>query len=209
MYRPRKDLSLLGILFGNVLSIVMAFIYGWDMGQIMWIYWGQSVAIGVMNFIRMLALKEFSTEGLKSNGSPVPETMAAKRGIAFFFLFHYGIFHAVYAGFLWEEMPLNEVAMGTAMLMMSCLAAFIGGHSFSYMHNLKADFRQKKPNLGTIMFYPYLRIIPMHLTIILGGATGLGMAIFMTLKTLADIGMHMVEHHLFQKPDSGAVRMED
>lgn len=209
MYKPQSDLSLLAVLVGNVMSIWMAVAYGWSLHQIMWIYWGQSVVIGVMNVIRMLALKEFSTKGLTSNGSPVPETMAAKRGIAAFFTIHYGIFHAVYALFLWQEMPLNEVAMETMMLMAMCLAAFVGSHSFSLMHNMQADFKQRKPNLGTLMFYPYLRIIPMHLTIIFGGLGGIGMVIFMGLKTLADLGMHMIEHHLFQKPEDKQVRMED
>ena len=199
MYQPQRDLSLLGIFFGNIVSIVMAYAYDWSLHQIMWVYWGQSVTIGIMNVIRMLSLKEFSTEGMTSNGKPVPETMEAKRGIAAFFAFHFGFFHFVYAVFLWQEMPLNEIAMGTVMMMMACLSAFVGSHSFSLMHNMSADFKQKKPNLGTLMFYPYMRIIPMHLTIIFGGMSGLGMAIFMGLKTLADLGMHMVEHHLFQK----------
>ena len=209
MYKPQRDLSLFGVLIGNLISIVLAFIYGWDMGQVMWVYWGQSVTIGVMNFLRMLSLKEFTTKGLRMNDQPVPETQAAKRQVAIFFAVHYGFFHFVYAIFLWQETPLSQITMGTAMLMMGCISAFVGTHSFSLMHNMKADFKQKKPNLGTIMFYPYLRIIPMHLTIIVGGATGLGMIIFMGLKTLADLGMHMVEHHLFQKADKGVVRMED
>lgn len=209
MYKPQRDLSLFGIFLGNVLSIVMAYAYGWSLHQIMWIYWGQSVTIGVMNVIRMLSLKEFTTKGMTSNGSPVPVTMSAKRSVAKFFAVHFGFFHFVYAIFLWQEMPLNEVGMETIMLMVSCLAAFVGGHSFSLMHNMSSDFRQKKPNLGTLMFYPYMRIIPMHLTIVFGGMGGIGMAVFMGLKMLADLGMHMVEHHLFQKPDSGVARMRD
>ena len=196
MYKAQRDLSLLGILFGNVVSIVMAIACDWPLTQIMWIYWSQSVVIGIMYVIRMLSLKEFSTEGMTMNDQPVPETPAGKRNVAAFFALHCGIFHAVYAGFLWGEMP--------------CVSAFVGSHSFSLMHNMKSDFKQKKPNLGTLMFYPYLRIIPMHMTIVFGGMlSAIGLPIFMVLKTLADVGMHMVEHHLFQKPDKTAMRMED
>ncbi|MCB9982796.1 MAG: hypothetical protein H6861_03845 [Rhodospirillales bacterium] len=71
------------------------------------------------------------------------------------------------------------------------------------------DFRQKKPYLGTLVFYPYLRIIPMHLAIISGGMVeGMGMLIFMGLKTLADAGTHMIGHYLFQKPATD-LRMKD
>ena len=46
--------------------------------------------------------------------------------------------------------------------------------------------------------FPYARIIPMHLTILLGsyfvgGAEGT-LIIFLALKTLADVLMHMIEH---------------
>ena len=129
--------------------------------------------------------------------------------MATFFALHYGIFHFVYFMFLWQQQPLNVLSLNEAILMMLGLSAFVGSHSFSYMHNLRADFRQKKPNLGTLMFYPYLRIIPMHLAIIFGGAIeGMGLIIFMGLKTLADAGTHMIEHYLFQKPETD-LRMKD
>ncbi|NCT41346.1 MAG: hypothetical protein GW778_06780 [Alphaproteobacteria bacterium] len=209
MYSAKRDVSLLALLFGNVLSAVMAVKYGWSLGEVMWIYWGQSVVIGVTNFIRMMSLREFSTEGLTSNGSPVPATEAGKRSTAIFFAIHYGMFHAGYAVFLWAEMPLAAINDTTAALMIVCLSAFVLSHSFSLTHNMGRDFKQKKPNLGTLMFYPYMRIIPMHLTIIFGSLSGFGMLIFMVLKTFADLGMHMVEHHIFQKPDAGAARMQD
>ena len=48
------------------------------------------------------------------------------------------------------------------------------------------------------MFFPYIRIIPMHLMIVagvsvFGGSTG-ALIIFLLLKTAADAAMHFVEH---------------
>lgn len=204
MYSPQTDISLFAIIFGNLLSIILAFIYGWDLGEVMWIYWGQSVVIGVLNFVRMWNLQEFSTKGLSSNGSPVAPTHKAKRGMALFFLVHYGGFHLGYMVFLWVQMPLSEVAASNMTLMMVCIGAFVFSHLFSMLHNKQADFKHKKPNLGTLMFYPYMRIIPMHLTIIFGSMLPMvGMLLFMILKTFADAGMHIVEHRLFQAKDGG------
>lgn len=208
-YMRLTDPSLWGVIFGNLVSMVLAMTQGWPLAQIMWIYWGQSVMIGVINVIRMLSLTEFTIKGMTMNDAPVPETEAGKRSVATFFALHYGIFHLAYFVFLWQEQPLNALKMNEALLMMLAFSAFVGSHSFSYMHNLKADFRQKKPNLGTLMFYPYLRIIPMHLAIIFGGAVaGVGMPLFMGLKTLADAGTHMIEHYLFQKPGTD-LQMKD
>lgn len=196
-----SDPSMWGVIAGNVISMVLAITQGWELAMIMWIYWGQSVIIGIANVVRMLSLKSFTTEGMKMNDAPVPETQAAKRQVAIFFAVHYGGFHAAYFAFLWQEQPLSLIHLNEAILMMLALSAFVGSHSFSLMHNFAADFKQQKPNLGTLMFYPYLRIIPMHLAIVFGGLIGnFGLLIFMGLKTLADAGTHMVEHHLFQKP---------
>ena len=73
------DLSLLTLLLSNLLTLILAVAYQWPVAQILWIYWAQSVIIGISNVIRMLRLKEFSTKGIKMNGKPVPETPAAKR----------------------------------------------------------------------------------------------------------------------------------
>ncbi len=195
-----NDPSLWGIVFSNGLSIFMAVFQGWSLHETMWIYWGQSVIIGITNVFRMLSLKDFTTEGLTMNGDPVPETPPSKFYVASFFALHYGFFHFVYAIFLWQEMPLTLLSADHSIFMMVCVASFVAAHSYSLMHNFAGDFKHRKPNLGTLMFYPYLRIIPMHLTIITGDFLwGRGIVLFMLLKTLADVGMHMVERHLFRR----------
>ncbi len=200
-----KDPSLLAILLGNLVSIVMALSFGWDMGQLLWVYWGQSVAIGVMNFWRMWTLKEFSTKNLKMNDEPVPETDAGKKQVATFFAFHYGFFHFGYAAFLWQEAPLAEFSQTDIVLIIAAFSAFAGSHRFSLLYNTGRDFKHKKPNIGTLMFYPYLRIIPMHLVIVFFGSlsefetSAKMLLLFLGLKTLADVSMHIVEHRIFQK----------
>jgi hypothetical protein len=59
--------------------------------------------------------------------------------------------------------------------------------------------------VGKMMFFPYARIIPMHLTILFGGilsswgtfAGKMTLAFFMLLKTFADVIMHIVEKNGF------------
>jgi hypothetical protein len=195
------DPSLWGVLSGNVLLMVMALALHWPVGDIMWIYWWQSVAIGATNFVRMWTLKEFSTEGFTSNGRRVPETQAGARSTAIFFAVHYGFFHLVYAIFLATLAPVAAMSPLDVVSAGLCVAGFIGSHVFSLRHNATQDFKGRKPNLGAVMFYPYLRIIPMHLTIIFGGVVvGFSLPLFMLLKTLADCGMHVLEHRLFLAP---------
>lgn len=203
---PFLDSSLLGLTLGNVLSIVLAAVFDWDLIEVLWIYWGQSVIIGLSNVVRILSLREFSTKGLLSYGQPVPETPGAKRLIAGSFLVHYGFFHFMYAFFLTSMKPLNLLAFEDVIYVAVAVGGFALSHGYSLLHNKSEDFRHKKPDLGTLLFYPYIRILPMHLIIILCGglvagasATFIFIFIFMIMKTFADAGMHMVEHALFRR----------
>ena len=196
-----SDLSLWGVFMGNMLSIIMAYVQGWSLSQMMWVFWAQSVFIGAINVVRMLSLKEFSTDGVKVNGRRPSVSVGTKYQMATFFAFHYGFFHFGYFFFLWEQGPLTSFDPMTLILGGFCALGLFGAHSFSFVHNLSRDFRHKAPNIGTIMMYPYLRIIPLHITIIFGSGFGApATLLFLILKTAADCGMHMVEHYLFQKP---------
>lgn len=213
-----KDYSGAGILVSNVLVIVFAVIEGWSLGSMMVIYWVQSVVIGIFHVFRMLLLRSFCTEGFTSNGTRVPENAKGKRSTAIFFAFHYGFFHLIYGFFLIagtatgaddaaaattpaaEPSPLAGWFDGPFWFVISVLG-FVAGHAYSFYQNVRADL-ERRPNLGVMMFMPYARILPMHLTLILGSLAGAGfgsMLLFSGLKTGADYLMHIVEHRVLQK----------
>ena len=93
-------LSTLSLIFSNLLVIFFALVDKLSAYDVLWVYWLQSVIIGIFNFIRMITLKEFSTEGFKQGNKQALPTKATKISSAVFFLFHYGFFHFVYAMFL-------------------------------------------------------------------------------------------------------------
>ena len=196
--RAALGAAMLATLGGNV-AILWTYFIGWiNLGELLWTYWVQSVIIGIFNFVRMMKLKQFSTAGLTSGGRPVPETPEGKRSSAIFFLCHYGFFHAGYAGFL-----LMEHREGSHLWPWLALTAlsFVVGEWFSFREHRAMDDRTR-PNLGAMMFLPYLRIVPMHLTIILGGVSAAGV-VFFPLKILADVLMLLVEHNIDRKRAAG------
>jgi len=169
-----RDTSTTVLIFANVVTIIVAVAFKWNVIDVMWVYWAQSVIIGLIACFRMLLLKQIFTAG--------------------FFLIHYGGFHAGYFLFLYfPEQPQTDIpVVGIAL----CILIFLVNHAFSYWHNRKRDMN-RKPNIGTLMFAPYVRIIPMHITIVFGSnyaeSTGT-LALFLVLKTIMDVIMHMVEH---------------
>jgi hypothetical protein len=192
------DSSLWSLVAANALVLALALYQHWSFGSLLLLYWAQSVVIGVANVFRILGLERFSTEGYTVNGRPVEATPETQRRTALFFAVHYGLFHAVYLAFiigLLRRQPLWTwtIALGTAL--------FVLNHVWSYRRNRDLD-RQGKPNIGALMFFPYIRIVPMH-AIILSGAlfapTAFGIALFAVLKTAADVAMQVVEHRLLRK----------
>lgn len=188
--------SVRSLVIANLIAIVLAIFEGWQLRELMFVYWAQSVIIGYFSFRRMMDLKEFSTKGVRQNGRAVQPTEKTKKSMAWFFAVHYGFFHVGYLAFLMAD--YNEPFQGSWFFLGICVAVFYLNHRYSYVEHRESD-ALRKPNIGTIMFFPYARIIPMHITIIIGGAMGHAstgaMLLFLGLKTLADVIMHKVEHH--------------
>lgn len=77
--RRGSDLSLWALIGSNLVTIVWALIANWSLAVIIWVYWVQSVTIGILWFFKILSLKEFSTKGFKINERSVEPTRAKKK----------------------------------------------------------------------------------------------------------------------------------
>lgn len=217
----KSDRALRGIIVSNVLTVGVAVLKGWGIAQLLWPFWIQSVIIGYYARRRMLALREFSTEGLRVNNNPVSPTPATRRSTANFFALHYGFFHFVYLMFLLgmaasadssglvpftnnDTGAVTMVNIGQTHTIDFVIFAALGlgfwfSHRASHREHVVADLA-RRPNIGSLMFLPYARVIPMHLTIIGGAMLGGSAAIWLfgILKLGADVIMHKVEHKWLQ-----------
>ena len=171
----RFDISTRFLILANLVTIIVAVVLHWNIRDVMWVYWAQSVIIGSITIFRILLMKHIFAAG--------------------FFLVHYGMFHLGYFFFLYyfNELSTDTVpVLGIAL----CSLIFLMNHVFSSWHNWKRDM-SRKPDPGSMMLIPYMRIIPMHLTIIFGSnyATSTkALALFLVLKTIMDVIMHLMEH---------------
>ena len=202
---PPRDASVWSLVLANGVALAVAVAGGWNLMDLLAVYWVQSVIIGISYFARILKLERFSTDNFQINDRDVEPTPETKRQTAFFFLVHFGGFHAGYLVFILSE------ADGTSpwgLGLLACSLVFAVNHFFSYRFHVEVD-RKGTPNIGTLMFTPYLRVVPMHLTIVFGafalGSTGI--LVFGGLKMAADVIMHVVEHRMLA--GRGSVRGRD
>lgn len=182
------------------------------MVQLLWPFWAQSVIIG------FYAMRRIARAGGRDLRFPL------------FFLLHYGGFHAVYllflvalgtsadaAGFVpvtntntGDIMPLYVGTQGPvdAVIYLGLAVGFWLGHRASFRQHIQADL-VSNPSPAKLMGLPYLRILPMHLTLIFGvllGGAGT-VVFFILLKTGTDVALHYLEHRLLEpKEDQSPAR---
>jgi hypothetical protein len=192
-------LALVTLLISNVITVFLAFYYGFDLINILWIYWFQSLIIGLVNVIEILALKKFSTEGIKP--SLPADKPSSKFQVAFIFTMTYGLFHLAYAIFLtvFFTIFIKGTGLNWNMIIIGSLAFFIHYIIQFFSFSIKNN-SSNIPSLAKLVIRPFYRIIPMHLTIIVAvwifliGSSSAGnsisiiiLLIFTTIKTLVDI----------------------
>lgn len=200
-----SDTSIIALILSNIITILFAIFDQWDLTTIMFIYWCQSIIIGFFNVIKILILKDNTTQNFTVNGKPAKLTIKTKLFMAIFFSMHYGMFHLGYLVFILSNpFTSNPLQVRQPINIVFILILFFINHLYSLVYNLKKD-QKKIKNIGKLFFYPYFRIIPMHLTIIFGGFFLIifGMQseqyiilFFLLLKTIADVKMHSKEHNI-------------
>lgn len=195
-----NDPSLWILFFANLFTIYLAVNENWSLSTIMWIYWFQSVIIGFFNLLRIIGLREVS-EGEKIDEMPIQPTRRSKTISSLFFVVHYGMFHFGFLAFLGQGAAnLQELLSHIPKQAFLPMGIFFFNHLFSYVYNRARDAR--KQYIGALMFYPYVRIIPMHLTMFFEAIFGGALIFFLLLKTLADCIMHTLEHRALRKSEA-------
>lgn len=161
---------------------------------VIWIYWFQSITIGIFNFLDLLTIKNYDASNFKMKNKPV--TGDSKGCAAWFFLFHFGFFHFVYSIFLLVDFGISSISK---MVLLLGIAAFFLESILNFMRQKQIE-RTVTFNLGTMFFLPYLRIIPMHMMILLPAFFGWKPSLlFLGLKMGADILSFLLYHHIYGK----------
>ncbi|HEV8081461.1 MAG TPA: DUF6498-containing protein [Chitinophagaceae bacterium] len=167
-----------------------------EFNTLVFLYWGQSVLIGIFNFADLLTAKDIIPGSISINDIPVNNSARSKGCTASFFAVHYGFFHLAYGIFILISTKLkidfHFVLIGLAAFSLNLTIQFIKHKQWQ---------RTNAVNLGTMFFLPYLRIIPMHLMIL--GPVFLhwqASTIFLVLKTVADVVMYIITSPM-HKPD--------
>jgi hypothetical protein len=214
------NFPVISLIAANVITIALAILGNWDLATVMFIYWAQSIIIGVFTVISLLGVDT------KALGADLQKPVLERGGteiiapwfvgfykccIAGFFCLHYGLFHWVYYAFIVESGIFGTVNFSDPGIWFSCGLFFVN-HLYSFM-----TFRNTGPkgamDINEHFFTPYRRIVPMHLTILFGSIVILALQIFgitstmpvlvlfLLLKMYTDITAHIDKHRQEKHPD--------
>jgi hypothetical protein len=201
------------LLSANLVTIVFAIAGNWDAATVIFIYWAQSIIIGIFTIATIagadtMAIKADMDARHRERGENI--TLDPRRVrkhqylLAAFFFIHYGIFHLAYYDFIINEGIFGPVNFSDPGLFVSC-GIFFATHLYSFLFYRTRE-RQGEEHVNDAFTDPYFRIIPMHLTIGFGamiilllGILGITstlpvLVLFLLLKTAADLAMHLWKH---------------
>ncbi|MFH1697121.1 MAG: DUF6498-containing protein [Candidatus Diapherotrites archaeon] len=185
-----RDISAWTLLISNAIVIYLAVTQSWSLLTILFAYWCQSIIIGFFGILRFLSLKKFAAGKSQESGKPKPPATVLKIFLALFFTVHYGFFHLMYLLF----MGLVNVDWNYAL---AFVPLFFVNHAISFAVNYKKDSEIEPSEMGNVINAPYMRIIPMHITLLFAGffasSTPL-LVFFLALKGVVDLAMHAQQH---------------
>jgi hypothetical protein len=152
---------------------------------LIWLYWSQSVMMGLFNCLDIITVRAATA----APGSKEQPGLAGTRvGVAIFFAAHYGVFHFVYSMFLVTMKPQYPIDWA---LFRYFLIAFFVGQVITFVQH-KVQQRKNGSSIGAMFFLPYLRILPMHFTILIPAFFhNAPLGVFLVLKCIADVAMYI------------------
>ncbi|GAB5406926.1 MAG: hypothetical protein Aurels2KO_51570 [Aureliella sp.] len=214
-----RDATSIGFLIAsNFLPLFGVFAFGWQVFDIVLLYWIENVIIGAFNLVKIATcMPQPEKDGGKSNVPPAGAIVSGDQAIKLFlmpfFTFHYGLFCTVHGIFivslLGDELDGGGLSGGASPLAASLemlkhpgfalvVVGLIASHAVSLVKNYYIGGEYKKTHPMILLFSPYGRIVILHVAILLSAFLTLafGSPIWMLLllvvgKTAVDLAIHL------------------
>ena len=181
------NFSLLLIIIGNIIPLVGVMFFGWDLAQVVVLYWVENLIIGFWNVPRILFAGKSTTR----------ERIA----MSLFFLVHYGIFCSVHGAFIISMVGFSQGVSShdqifdfiTKGILIGAVTMFFSiGWDFYQSYIRNGDY--KEWDVAQAMFNPYGHIIVIHIAIILTGFITFMLGTPIILLILLIVGKIMLEY---------------
>ena len=187
--------STLVLMIANLVPIAGTVYLGWNLSDVLVLYWAESAVIGFFNVCKIVVLGRW---------------MALLAGP--FFLGHFGGFMAIHFLFIYTIFVQGTEGMSSSggdladvaklfVILWPALAALFASHAYSFFANFLGRGEYRRRTIKDQMSEPYSRIVFMQLVLIFGGGismiigqTGPVLMVVIGLKIYFDVRAHIKEH---------------
>jgi hypothetical protein len=185
--------SAFSLVAANLIPVAGVLVFGWDLKNIMLLYWVESGVIAFYTAIKIAMVARLAAI------AAVP-----------FFIGHFGGFMTahfllIYALFLgktgWEPISVAGPLRAIFVPIWGSIAALVISHGISFYTNFVGAREYEGATVSGLMKAPYNRVLVMQLTLILGGWIILligrpagAVVVLLLLKTAVDLSAHRKEH---------------
>ncbi len=187
------SVSSIALIIANLIPLFGVILGGWEIGEIMLLFWAESAVIGLYNLCKMWRIGHCSVLFYGT-----------------FFVAHYGAFMSVHLLFIYVLFGGELVGEGDVSQLQvwvdlqklwPALLALVVSHGISYFVNFLSRKEYENRSMSQQMKEPYRRVVIMHLTIIFGGFLTLSLGsslaalvLLLVLKIFADLRSHLLQH---------------
>lgn len=187
--------SALALMGANLIPLIGVLVLGWDLGQVMVLFWAENAVIGFYNLLKLAVVAKWATVFLGP-----------------FFVGHYGGFmvgHFLFIYYLFVRgfgasgpEPSVGAALGDVFVpLWPALLALFLSHGLSFYSNFLKQREYVGKTAQQQMGEPYKRIVVLHVTIIFGGwaimllqTPAAALVLLIVLKVGMDLRAHRREH---------------
>lgn len=189
------------LLATNLAALALALWQRWPLGMLLFPYWLQSVLIGIFAWRRIRVTPDYRVGSVQFtiNKRRFRREDWPQRRLARFFAMHFGLFHFVYMLFI-LGLAMHGNGVTTLDWYFAWAAALPLAISQARVHREEVrEDRVHLPSTGALFLLPYLRVVPMHIGILVGGMlvggghAGWAIVVFGGLKTVFDLAGHLAE----------------
>ncbi len=208
-HKLRAYVTSAALITGNLVPLWGVFFGGWNVAVLFLLYWLENIVVGLFSILRMATCwdpAQGRSENLRMKALTIP-----------FFIFHYGAFTAwhgimLYAFFhdLLKEAATSPLpALGAWTWLgwrpggefLLALVSLVASHTLSFILFFLVNGEFRKAKAPNEMLRPYVRIVLLHVTILVGafpvaltGQASWAVVLFVALKIGMDLRAHWAEH---------------
>jgi len=203
------SLPVIVLILANLTPVFGVLFFGWTVYPLVLFFWFENVVIGIFNVIKMLCAEPASITKWFAKFLYIP-----------FFCLHYGIFTTIH-GLIVMSLFGEEISRKAGVflttpfhdihdqnLLFPAITLFIS-HGVSFFHSYLWKGEYKMASLQTLMAGPYVRLMILHATLIVGGILTVAfkgsmalLLLVVAIKIVLDVHAHNREREKFKTQET-------